>query len=343
MKVFFPTDQHLHHPPFEIFEFGQHIQYYESPNRFDNVITAIKEECRFELLPAENFGIEPILRVHSPEYVNFLRTIYRDWLLADEDMPDGSGLYPTTRPHHIVSTKGKGLSARLGTYVTDLSAPIHENTYIAALSSAHSALSAAKSLTEGALIAAAACRPPGHHAGKQSAAGYCYLNNTSIAANWLSKFGKVAILDIDYHAGNGSQEIFYDRADVLTISLHADPSEEYPYYQGFADETGQGAGEGFHHNFPLPKGCGKEEYLEAFEKALELVKQYAPAYIVVAAGFDTYKSDPLGTFQLSGKTYSTLGKMIKELDIPTSVNLEGGYYIPKLGTNFVKFLKSWLD
>lgn len=343
MKVFFPADQHLHHPPVEIFEYGQHISSYERPERFENVFETVKEDERFELLPAENFGIEPIIRTHSPDYVNFLRTIYRDWLATDEEMPDGAGLFPTTRPSRQVSPSANGLSARLGTYITDLSAPIHENTYIAALNSAHTSLSAANAIRNGDRTAAAICRPPGHHAGKQNAAGYCYFNNTAIAANWLSRHGKVAVLDTDYHAGNGTQEIFYERSDVLTISIHADPSEEYPYFSGYGDELGSGDGEGFHQNYPLPKGCEKDEYLEVFRKAIERIRQFCPTYLVVAAGFDTYKEDPLCTFKLSGKAYNAMGSVIHELDIPTVVNLEGGYYIPKLGANFVKFLKPMLE
>lgn len=341
MKVFYSNDHELHHPPFEIFEYGQQIRYYEQPARIENIFAALNNDPFFKLTPAENHGLEPILRVHSPEYVNFLRTIYRDWLASGEDIPDGAGLFPTARPLRQVSSHANSLSARLGKYVSDLSAPIHENTYLAALSSAHCAISAANSLLKNEEASAALCRPPGHHAGIQNAAGYCYLNNTSIAANLLSKHGRTAVLDIDYHAGNGTQEIFYSRADVLTISIHADPSHEYPYYSGFSDEIGAGDGEGFHQNYPLSKGCSNDDYMNAFDQAIKRISQFEPQFLVIAAGLDTYKDDPLGTFHLTGKNYSHIGKTLKELGVKTLINLEGGYCIEKIGESFRKLLSGF--
>jgi len=341
MKIYYSNDHQLHHPPYEIFEYGQQIRYFEQPSRIENIRAALANDPFFELTQAENHGLEPIIRIHSPEYVNFLRTIYRDWLASGEDIPDGAGLFPTARPLRQVSPHAIGLSARLGKFVSDLSAPIHENTYLAAIGSAHCAISAAKSLLDDQEASAALCRPPGHHAGIQNAAGYCYLNNTAIAANLLSRQGKTAILDIDYHAGNGTQEIFFSRADVLTISIHADPVSEYPYYSGFSDEIGVGEGEGYHQNYPLPKDASKEEYLKAFDQAIERITRFEPQFLVIAAGFDTYKDDPLGTFQLSGKNYAQIGKTIKELGIKTLINLEGGYCIEKLGENFRKLLSGF--
>lgn len=342
MKVYYSEDHNLHHPPYEIFEYGQRIEYYEQPSRIDNILNVMREDPRFELLTAENFGLEPILRTHSPTYVNFLRTIYRDWLTTAEDVPDGQGLFPTTRPNARVSEQANGPFALLGKYVTDLSAPIHENTYIAALNSAHCALSASNALLNGDFVAIGLCRPPGHHAGVSNAAGYCYLNNTAIAGNWLSRSGKVAILDIDYHAGNGTQEIFYDRTDVLTLSIHADPAFDYPYFVGFGDEIGENEGYGYHQNYPLPIGTEKEAYIETLYKAIHRIKEFAPDHLVLAAGFDTYKDDPLCSFKLSGKTYTKIGEAIAALGIKTQINLEGGYYIPKLGANLKKLVEPFM-
>src|SRR5512138_3185629 len=174
----------------------------------------------------------------------------------------------------------------------DLSACLVEGTYPAALAAANCAMSAAESVAGGERAAFGLCRPPGHHAGKDYAAGYCFINNASVAAHWLSAKGKVAVLDIDYHCGNGTQDIFYERADVLTISLHADPNFEYPYYAGYINETGTGAGLGFHHNFPLEKGTTDAQYLSALDEALNLISKFAPNYLLVSAGMDLYTDDP---------------------------------------------------
>lgn len=338
MNVYYSNDHLLHHPQFEIFELGQQIQYFEQPSRVLNILELLGKNAFFNLALNENHGIEPIIRVHSPEYLNFLRTIYRDWLASGEDIPNDAGLFPTVRPTQQNPIQSQALAAKIGKFVTDLSAPIHENTYLAALSSAHCAISAAKGLLAGEQVTSALCRPPGHHAGYQNAAGYCYLNNTAIAAQFLSKHGKIAILDIDYHAGNGTQEIFYKRSDVLTLSIHADPTYEYPYFSGFIDETGEGEGVGFHQNYPLPKSASKDEYMKSFESAIERISEFSPKFLLLAAGFDTYKDDPLGTFHLTGKSYSHIGKEIAGLKIKTGVILEGGYCVEKIGENFQKLL-----
>jgi acetoin utilization deacetylase AcuC-like enzyme len=220
----------------------------------------------------------------------------------------------------------------------DLSACIVEGTYAAALASANCALSAAEALSNGEHAAFALCRPPGHHAGKDYAGGYCFLNNAALAAHWLSAQGKVALLDVDYHCGNGTQDIFYDRADVLTISIHADPNFEYPYYAGFANEMGAGAGLGFHKNFPLPKGAGNTSYLSALAEALQLIRNFAPEHLVISAGMDIYADDPLGKIGVTTEGIGEIGKRISALDLPTVIVMEGGYNNEALGRNTVEFL-----
>ncbi|MFH2039222.1 MAG: histone deacetylase family protein, partial [Chloroflexota bacterium] len=216
--------------------------------------------------------------------------------------------------------------------------PINAFTYNAAKTSAHCALSAAQTVSVNGGASFAISRPPGHHAGPEICGGFCYLNNAAIAAQWLSKRGKVAILDIDYHAGNGTQAIFYKRADVLTISLHADPTWEYPLYAGYAHEIGVGPGEGYHRNFPLPHQTGDDHYQQVLNQALKLVSNFSPDFLVVSAGFDTYDGDPLGDFKITREGYSIFGKMISELTLPTTIILEGGYKIDELGNNVVAFL-----
>jgi acetoin utilization deacetylase AcuC-like enzyme len=222
----------------------------------------------------------------------------------------------------------------------DLSACIVEATYEAALVSANCAVSAAWSVANGQRSAFGLCRPPGHHAGKDYAGGYCFINNASVAANWLSKKGKVALLDIDYHAGNGTQDIFYERDDVLTISLHGDPDSEYPHYIGFADETGAGAGLGFHKNFPLPAGTNDEKYLSVLDEALTMIKDFAPTYLVLSTGMDTFGGDPLGTFKVTRIGFGEIGKRIAAVHLPTAIIMEGGYANEALGENIVTLLEN---
>ena len=222
----------------------------------------------------------------------------------------------------------------------DLSACIVAGTYEAALASANCAMSAAEAVANGERSAFALCRPPGHHAGKDYAGGYCFINNASVAANWLSAKGKVAVLDIDYHCGNGTQDIFYDRADVLTISIHADPNFEYPHYAGYANETGSGAGAGFHRNFPLEPSAGTDDarYLSALEEALYLIRQFGPKYLVISAGMDIYAGDPLGTLKVTTEGIREIGRRISALKLATIIVMEGGYNNDALGKNITTLL-----
>ena len=184
-------------------------------------------------------------------------------------------------------------------------------------------------------------RPPGHHAGKDYAGGYCFINNASVAANWLSERGKVALLDIDYHCGNGTQDIFYEREDVFTISIHADPDFEYPHSAGFANETGSGKGLGFHRNFPLPAGTDDVAYLKTLEEALGLIQRFNPRYLVISAGMDIYADDPLGTIRVTTDGIGEIGKRIAALGLPSVIVMEGGYNNDVLGTNVVTFLDAF--
>jgi acetoin utilization deacetylase AcuC-like enzyme len=223
----------------------------------------------------------------------------------------------------------------------DLSACIVGGTYSAALVSANCALSAAQAVADESMAAFALCRPPGHHAGKDYAAGYCFINNASAAANWLAQRGRVAILDIDYHAGNGTQDIFYERSDILTISIHGDPNYEYPHYIGYADETGAGAGFGFHRNFPLPKETDDEHYLSALDEALQMIQVFAPKYLVLSAGMDTFDGDPLGKFHITRDGFAEIGARIAALNLPAAIIMEGGYANEALGTNVVTLLEKF--
>jgi acetoin utilization deacetylase AcuC-like enzyme len=308
----------------------------ENPDRMDRILNALRGTDWAEIHEPSEFGLGPICAVHDREYLDFLASAWTEWLASDTK--DKSTLLPATfalrcQPHRPTSLLG-----RAGYYMMDLSACIVGGTYEAAVASANCALSAAQAIADDERAAFALCRPPGHHAGKDYAGGYCFINNAAVAANWLAAQGKVALLDIDYHCGNGTQDIFYDRSDVFTISIHADPNVEYPYYAGYANETGTGAGLGFHRNFPLDKGTGDARYLSALEEALSLVREFAPEYLVVSAGMDIYADDPLGTIKVTTQGIAEIGKRIAGLALPTVIVMEGGYNNEALGKNITSLL-----
>lgn len=313
------------------------MPYLENPERMERVLFALKKRSWAEIHEPEDFGLGPILAVHAADYMDFLRTAYEEWTQENTGY-ETSVLLPATFSARGCSHRPKSLLGRAGYYMFDLSAPITEGTYQAAFTSAQCALSGAKAIYTGERAAFALCRPPGHHAGKSNCGGYCYLNNAAIAANWLSVRGKTAILDIDYHAGNGTQDIFYERGDVLTISIHADPDFEYPSYSGYADETGAGSGSGLHRNFPLPAGTDDAHYLSTLDEALGLIQSFKPDYLVLSAGMDLYAGDPLGKFEVSREGIREVGQRIANLSIPKLVVMEGGYNNEALGENIVALL-----
>lgn len=336
MKVYYSEVHRKHAPPFEVFDGGLRTPYMENPDRMDRILNALRTSDWAEIREPREFGLDPIYAVNDKDYIGFLASCWTEWL-ASEAM-DKSTLLPATFALRRHPQKPTSLLGRAGYYIMDLSACIVGGTYQAALASANCALSAAEAVADGEHTAFALCRPPGHHAGKDYAGGYCFINNASVAANWLSTKGNVALLDIDYHCGNGTQDIFYERDDVLTISLHADPNFEYPYYAGYANETGAGAGLGFHKNLPLEKGTDDARYLAALEEALSLIHRFEPKYLVVSAGMDIYAEDPLGTIKVTTEGIGEIGRRISALDLPTVIVMEGGYNNDALGRNIVSFL-----
>ena len=336
MKVYYSEAHRKHEPPFEIFDGGLRVPYLENPDRIARILAALQRTSWAEINDPRDFGLDPIYAVHDTEYVDFLASCWTEWLASDAK--DKSTLLPATFALRRYPQRPISLLGRAGYHVMDLSACIVEGTYEAALASAYCALSAAETVAEGGGAAFALCRPPGHHAGKDYAGGYCFVNNASVAANWLSAKGSVALLDIDYHCGNGTQDIFYERNDVLTISIHADPNFEYPYYAGYADELGAGVGLGFHKNFPLEKGTDVTRYLLALEEALELIRSFAPKFLVISAGMDIYTDDPLGTIKITTDGIKQIAARISALELPTAIVMEGGYNNEALGRNIVNFL-----
>ncbi len=285
---------------------------------------------------AEDHGLSFIEKVHDPDYINFLKT---GWQEAQKLGPGRRELLSTHFSTRILSRRPDSLMGQAGFYTSDTSTPLLEDSWQAIYMSAQVGISAALYGAEHGL-AYGLCRPPGHHAYHNSAAGFCYLNNAAIAAEALKARlgGPVAILDIDIHHGNGTQDIFWERSDVVTVSLHCDPSNYYPYYTGYADETGQGAGAGFNKNYPLPPGTDDEAFTRELSDALAFIKTQNPKGIVISFGLDTAKDDPLGNFAVTQDGYSKCAKLIKSIALSTVIIQEGGYICDTLSDNLNSFL-----
>ncbi|MFO7169826.1 MAG: histone deacetylase family protein [Chloroflexota bacterium] len=346
MIVVSSPDHTLHNPPHEFFD-GALIPVFESPERVEIILAALDAAGIGPVVAPRSFGLEPVRAIHTPAYLTFLERAYERWVAAG-GAPEA--VLPSTLAVRWMSRPCEHPLAEPGYYSFDLSAPIVPGTFRAALASADVALTGAALLLEGQRAAYALCRPPGHHAGADLCGGYCYLNNAAIAAQYLLENGQagaptVAILDIDFHHGNGTQQIFYERADVLFVSIHADPAHHYPHYLGYADERGAGAGLGFNLNLPLPPGTGDDGWLAALDRALDAVRAYGPAFLIVSAGFDTFAGDPVANgdegFTLSAAAYPEIGRRIEALGLPTLFVQEGGYAIAALGSNVAGLLRGF--
>ncbi|HEU0285093.1 MAG TPA: histone deacetylase family protein [Sphingomicrobium sp.] len=334
MKCFWDDRQRAHAPAGEFFNGAMHPPA-EHPGRVDAILQAIGPT----VAPGD-FGLEPILRVHSADYVEFLRTAHDQWR-ADGRNGDA---FPYTFP--VVGRRPLKLSridALLGQHSFDTSTPIAERTWDAAYWSAQTALAATDAVLGDERSAFALCRPPGHHSGADYLGGYSYLSNAAIAAEHAIASGRsrVAILDVDYHHGNGTQDIFYGRADVAYASIHADPAMDYPYYWGHADEIGSGNGEGATLNLPLPRVSDWSAYEPALNRSLEWIASRQPELLIVSYGADTYESDPISHFKLKTSDYAPMARRIALLGLSTVVVMEGGYAVDALGANVAEFLRGF--
>lgn len=338
MKIYYSPLHREHNPPFEIFDGGERVPNFETPARAERILVALRGRAWAEIELPQDFGLDPVTAVHDPDYLAFLESAYAQWAATSSDDAK-AGLLPATFPPAGWRRRPKSVLGQAGYYMMDLSAPIVAGTYRAGLAAANCALSAARSVTASGRASFALCRPPGHHAGKANCGGYCYINNAAIAANWLSARGRVAVLDVDYHAGNGTQDIFYERGDVLSLSLHADPAEEYPYFSGYADETGRGAGAGRHRNFLLSPGTDDAQFLAALDEALSVIRDFEPAHVVLSIGMDIYEGDPLGKFKVTRQGIAEIGRRVAAAAIPTVIVMEGGYNNEALGANVVAMLE----
>ena len=300
--------------------------YVESPVRISAILKEIEPTGLFEKVAIQHFSDKHIKDVHDSRFVEYLRKV-------SENVEPGESVYPYVFPIRNKTRPPKELPIRSGYYCIDTFTPLNEKAYFAAKRAVDCALTAARKIQEGYRLAYALVRPPGHHAEKQAFGGFCYLNSTAIAAHALSTLGKVAVLDIDYHHGNGTYDIFRHRSDVLTLSIHGHPHFAYPYFSGFDDERGEGPGTGFNVNYPLPEHLNGEQYRQTLARALRRIARYKASVLVVALGLDTAKGDPTGTWSLAPKDFNINGRMIGSLRLPILVVQEGGYRIRTLGTN----------
>jgi len=310
-----------------------HVQdrgYVEAPVRIRSIMAELAPSGLFERLPTKRFPDRHIRAVHDGRLVDYIR---KACLIAGAK----KSIYPYVFPVRNPARPPKDETVLAGYYCIDTFTPLNESAYLAARSAVDCALTAAENVLEGAGLAYALVRPPGHHAETRTFGGFCYFNNAAIAAHMLSRYGKIAILDIDYHHGNGQQEIFYHRSDVLTVSVHGHPSFAYPYFTGFRDETGIGPGAGHNLNIPLPEHITPEQHRNAVTEALRRVRRFAPAYLVVSLGLDTARGDPTGTWSNRAHDFQLLGRMIGEQGYPTVVVQEGGYRVRTLGINARNF------
>ncbi|GAA4222091.1 histone deacetylase family protein [Sphingomonas endophytica] len=327
MTIVFDPRQLVHAPARELHN-GDWTAYNECPARAEAIRAAFGPT-----VAASDFGIAPLERVHDADYLAFLQVAHRDWIAAERSGDAIGYTWPIVRRRTLDLTR---IDARLGRYSYDAATPIAAGTWEGAYWSAQTALTALDQLAAGATRRAfALCRPPGHHAGRDYLGGYCYLNNAAIVAAEARQrgLGPVAILDVDYHHGNGTQDIFYDDGEMLFVSIHADPATDYPFYWGHADETGDGAGRGTTRNLPLPRGTGWTAYEPALEAALEAIAAYGARLLVLSFGADLYAGDPISHFAFAREDFAKLGARIAATGLPIVTVMEGGYATAELGQN----------
>jgi len=334
MPAFFAPETDAHDPQ-SFMVLGQICHAEEVPERAARLSRGA-EAAGLTLARPEPAGIAPIAAVHPPAYLDFLRTIHDRW----SALPGaGAEVIPNL---HLDRTLGGYPTAPAGLaayHQADAACPIGPGTWQAAEWSAWTAAAAARAVLDGARAAYALARPPGHHAYADLAGGFCFLNNSAIAAEMLrARHARVAILDVDVHHGNGTQGIFYGRADVLTVSLHADPVDYYPFLCGYAHERGAGAGLGYNLNLPLPRTTGDETYLTALDRALQTIRDVAPGALVLALGLDAHAADPLKGMRLSTGAFGEIARRVAGLDLPTVIVQEGGYLCDPLADNLTAAL-----
>jgi acetoin utilization deacetylase AcuC-like enzyme len=314
---------------------------FECPVRAEHILQRVKEVKLGEIIAPDSFEIDAVKRIHDTDFLRFLETCWDEWVAsgykgeAIATCWPARGMQQHRVPHHI--------DGKLGHYALAAETSISNGTWEAARASVNVALTAQAALRDGAREAFALCRPPGHHAAADMFGGYCFINNAAVAAQAFIDQGasRVALLDVDFHHGNGSQAIFYDRSDVMFLSLHGDPSDAFPHFLGYADENGQGDGEGFNHNYPMGPGTNFKTWGDALADACHKIKNYAPDAVVISLGVDTFEHDPISFFKLASDDFKRYGSTIASLNLPTLFVMEGGYAVEEIGINAVNVLEGY--
>ncbi len=341
MQAYFSDDQLLHDPQ-QFMRLGRLCKPTDLPTRAEALMATLGTRGIAVGVPPDA-GRAPLEQVHAAHYLDYLETAFERWrALGAPGLEPGIEVLPNLSPHgrRDGPCPSPSVIAQTGWYVGDLACPIGPNTWRSVLRSAHAAVAAAQAVRAGGGIAYALCRPSGHHAQHARAGGFCYVNNSAIAAAQLRRdHARVAVLDIDAHHGDGTQQIFYERGDVLTVSIHADPSHYYPWYSGYADERGAGEGEGCNLNLPLAHGSGNAEFGRAIDQAVTAIDRFKPGALVLPLGFDTYKDDPISVLAFDFDAYRMAGERVRSLGLPTVVVQEGGYMVEAIGRALDAFLE----
>lgn len=335
MKAIFHEEQRQHNPR-HFLSSGALKPNPEVPQRVDALLQGLGQ-IEAQVIMADDHGIGPIAAVHTTEYLTFLKHIYPRW----QRIPEASEeVIPNIHPDRRTVGYPKSAVGQAGFHQADTACPISEQTWLSAYWSAQSAITAAEQvIIGGERMVYSLCRPPGHHAFSDMAGGFCFLNNTAIAAQYCRERGfRPAIVDVDLHHGNGTQGIFYHRGDVLTVSVHADPVRYYPFFWGYEQERGEGEGLGANVNLPIPRGTEDEGFLKALDKGLERVDNFGADVLVIALGLDGFEGDPFGGLAVSTQGFKQIAEACAELKLPTVVVQEGGYLCPELGDNLASFL-----
>lgn len=319
---------------------GRLVQSHERPSRAETVLARVRETGLGPVIQPEDFGMAPLLRVHDAGYVGFLQEAWSEWQKLGFD---GEAMVTCWPARRMAQRVPRDIEGKLGYYALASETAICSGAWEAAYWSAQVALTGAKALLAGDRASFGLCRPPGHHAAIDMFGGYCFLNNAAIAAQHLLDSGmkRVAILDIDFHHGNGTQDIFYDRSDVFFASIHGEPEEAFPHFLGYADETGTGPGAGFTLNIPLPRETKFDRWRAAQAECLERIRAFDPQALVVSLGVDTFENDPISFFRLKSEDYKVIGADLAQAGLPTLFVMEGGYDVGEIGVNAVNVLQGF--
>ncbi len=342
MKLIYSND-HRDHAGAKEMRYDQMIPMSESPERMDMIMDALATAGFDDVITPTAQGLEVVHQVHDPAFVKFLQRCYPLW--EAEFGPDGFATAYTFGMRGMDQVPNQSVHSMLSCYTFDVCVPFVKGTWQAIRSAKDVALSGVDLMHKGERAVFSLCRPPGHHASQDMAGGYCYLNNAAIAAQAHLNMGakRVAILDIDYHHGNGTQAIYYDRADVFFASLHCRPEDEYPFLMGYSTEVGKDAGKGYNLNLPMPRGTNYSVWGPALATALARIHNYAPDVLIVSLGVDSFAGDPVGGFELQSPDYVTIGRVIGKADLPTHFVMEGGYAMEALGTNVANVISGYSD